>query len=509
MSKPIRFGSAISAIVVASMLAGCATSQVKTGFGGKAADVDVGVATRALAAFNSNDIPMAIDLGERAVAKDPQDAGFRALLGNAYFAGGRFASAESAYKDSLTIYSNQPQVVLKLALVEIALGKSAQAVSFLDAGRSVLDPADYGLALALAGHAGEAIPVLDAAARQPGADSRVRQNLALAHALAGEWTDARTIAAQDVPVDQLDARIQQWMQLAKPGKPADQVAALVGVKPAAIDQGQPIRLALRSAETRLAEAAQPVPVSAPQPVARPASAPAPQAVAQLVPAPAPKQVAQAAPPPAPAPKPLILKLFPAPVLPAVVALAPIAPPAVPSFTEAVAVAAPAPVVIPAVAPAPEHKAAPKPVLAEAASPAPVTLAMIAAAAPEAPAAFAMFMPKKAPTAAKAAKPRHVPAALARPHLRRGDSVMQLGAYRTPAQVSQAWAKLTQRYPALRAYLPLRARFDSPKGTFWRLSVQGFDSEREAVLRCRVLKNRGGNCFVRDFAGDMPVQIASR
>jgi hypothetical protein len=201
------------------------------------------------------------------------------------------------------------------------------------------------------------------------------------------------------------------------------------------------------------------------------------------------------------------------VPPTVVALAPIAPPAVPSFAEAVAIAAPAPVAIPAVAPAPERKATPKPVLAEAPSPAPVTLAMIAAAAPEAPAAFAMFMPKKAPApapaAAKAAKPRHVPAALVRPNLRHGDSVMQLGAYRTPAQVSQAWAKLTQRYPALRAYLPLRARFDSSKGTFWRLSVQGFDSEREAVLRCRALKNRGGNCFVRDFAGDMPVQIASR
>ena len=44
-------------------------------------------------------VPTAIDLAERAVAKTPDDAGFRALLGNAYFAGGRFASAEAAYKD--------------------------------------------------------------------------------------------------------------------------------------------------------------------------------------------------------------------------------------------------------------------------------------------------------------------------------------------------------------------------------------------------------------------------
>lgn len=466
MSKPLRFGTAISAIVVASMLAGCAASQVKTGFGGKAADVDVGVATRALAALNSNDIPMAIELGERAVAKDPQDAGFRALLGNAYFAAGRFGSAEAAYKDSLTIYSNQPRVILKLALVQIALGKSSEAIAFLDAAKGVLDPSDYGLALALAGRPGDAVAVLDAAAREQGADARIRQNLALAHALAGDWADARAIAAQDVPVDQLDARIQQWMQLAKPGKPGAQVAALVGITPAASDPGQPIRLALNQTDTRLAEAA---------PVAAPASVMAPQPqMAQAVPV-------QAAPAPAPAP----------------------------SFVEAVAPTAPVPAMVQAVAPAPAAQPAPRPVVAQAQAPAPLTMAMIAAAAPEAPSAFAMFMPAKARPTAKPVRLHRAAAVAPRAQLRHGDSVMQLGAYRSAAQVSQAWSRLTQRYPALRGYFPLRARFDSPKGTFWRLSVQGFENEREAVLRCRALKDRGGNCFVRDFAGDRPVQIASR
>jgi Flp pilus assembly protein TadD len=482
MSKPIRFGSAVSAIIVASMLGACATPQVKTGFGGKAEDVDVGVATRALAALNSNNIPMAIALGERAVAKDPHDAGFRTLLGNAYFAAGRFWSAEAAYKDSLTIYSNQPQVVLKLALVETALGKNDQAVSFLEAARTVLDPSDYGLALALAGRPADAVVVLDAAARLPGADARVRQNLALAHALAGDWTEARTIAAQDVPAGQLDARIEQWMQLAKPARPGDQVAALVGVTPAAVDQGQPIRLALRQPETRLAEAA-------------PVSDPAPVAAAQPAPAPQPRW-AEVAPPPPPAPAA-----------------------AAPQFVEAVAPSAPVPQVVQAIAPAAKPAPERAPVIAEASapapkpavvelSPAPVTMAMVAPS-PAAPAAFVPFMPAKAPRAVKAIKPHRAAAVAPRPRLRQGDSVMQLGAYRSPAQVSQAWARLTQRYPALRAYLPLRARFDSPKGTFWRLSVQGFESERDAVLRCRTLKTRGGQCFVRDFAGDAPVQIASR
>src|SRR6476661_7798148 len=177
MSKPVRFGSALSLIALASVVSGCATSSTNVqtaGFGGKA-NGEIGLATRAMAALNSNNIPAAIDFAERAVARTPNDAGFRALLGSAYFAGGRFKSAEGAYKDSLSLYSNQPQVVLKLALVEIALGKNNEALAFLDAGRDVLDAADYGLAVALAGRPADAIQVLEAAAREGGADSRIRQ----------------------------------------------------------------------------------------------------------------------------------------------------------------------------------------------------------------------------------------------------------------------------------------------------------------------------------------------
>jgi hypothetical protein len=88
-------------------------------------------------------------------------------------------------------------------------------------------------------------------------------------------------------------------------------------------------------------------------------------------------------------------------------------------------------------------------------------------------------------------------------------VLQLGAYRTPQNVNAAWKQLTDRYPALRAYLPVRARYVSSKGVFWRLSIQGFDSQREAVARCNKLRGRGGSCFVRNFAGDTPVQYAAR
>jgi len=137
-------------------------------------------------------------------------------------------------------------------------------------------------------------------------------------------------------------------------------------------------------------------------------------------------------------------------------------------------------------------------------------AMAAAAAPEAPAAFAAFAPKfvqaKPAKLRKAAAPARKPTALQRG---KSTTVVQLGAYRSPEYVAAAWNTLAKRHPTLNGYLPMRARFDSPKGTFWRLSIQGFDSQREAILRCQDLKSHGAGCFVRNVAGDAPVQIAAR
>src|SRR5437763_16330940 len=165
MNKPLRSSSAASIVVLASILAGCAAPQAKggesPGMGGKVGDV--GLATRAQIALNSHKVPEAIQLAEQAVAKAPTDAGFRGLLGNAYFAGGRFRSAETAFKDSLSLYPNQAQVMLKLALVQTALGKKDQAIATLNEDGPALGEINYGLALAIAGCVGEAIGVVWAA----------------------------------------------------------------------------------------------------------------------------------------------------------------------------------------------------------------------------------------------------------------------------------------------------------------------------------------------------------
>jgi cell division septation protein DedD len=96
-------------------------------------------------------------------------------------------------------------------------------------------------------------------------------------------------------------------------------------------------------------------------------------------------------------------------------------------------------------------------------------------------------------------------------LSRGNSgvVVQLGAYSNAGRVLVAWNTKAHKFRSLAAYTPMSARFSSPKGTFYRLSVKGFGSVNEAAALCSTLRHSGTSCFVRNVAGDTPVQIASR
>ena len=475
MDKPLRFAPTLTAIALASVIAGCATPQAsnRMASAGKDGGSKVGLAMRALGALHANDFASAVSFGEQAVENSPNDASFRALLGNAYFGAGRFASAEAAYRDALSLHANQPQVVLKLALVQIAQGKNGQALTFLNQARNMLEPADFGLAVALAGQPRDAVNVLEAAARQVGADARVRQNLALAHAMTGDWTAARNVASQDLSADLVDARIQEWMAFAKPSAAYDQVAALTGVRPVAADPGQPTRLALNAAANQVAQVAPASPAAA-APVTTPASQPEP--------------VAQYYAPEANAP---VVQYVPDYQPPAERA---------PALQAAQAAAAPV------AAPAPETAAPELPGASK-------LIAAAAQAVAEAPAALAEmvgFTPKATPKRQKSAAVR---AALRRASLPRAtgnsSAVVQLGAYGSPARVAVAWNEAARRYAALRGYAPVSARFNSPKGLVYRLSVKGFGSASQAKNLCQSLRRAGGECFVRSVAGDAPVQLASR
>jgi cell division septation protein DedD len=120
--------------------------------------------------------------------------------------------------------------------------------------------------------------------------------------------------------------------------------------------------------------------------------------------------------------------------------------------------------------------------------------------------FAYVVPHHAKAVAKPAKRPVVQASF-----RRGTSpaVVQLGAYQSPERVLAAWNGAARKYGALKAFRPMSARFASPKGTFYRLAVHGFQSDDEARNLCMSLRRQGGKCFVRNAAGDAPVNIASR
>lgn len=219
------------------------------------------------------DTTNAVAAAEASVFAAPTVSANRAQLGRAYLQAGRFTSAEAAFADTLSIDPTDGASALKLALVKVALGKGPAARDVLEANRNRIGGADYGLAVALSGDVTSGVGILEAVTRAPGADSKARQNLALAYALQGKWVNARVMAVQDLAPADADARIVEWMNFVRPGAAHDQVAALLGVTPAAVDLGQPTRLAFARnvAPVALAEISTAVEVA-------PAPAPAPATV---------------------------------------------------------------------------------------------------------------------------------------------------------------------------------------------------------------------------------------
>lgn len=414
---------------------------------------------QAQTAARNADLSGALRFAERAVELSPRDAGYRMLLADLYLKNGRFLSAEQAFGDVLMLDETNSRATLSLALAQVAQGKSRDAIERLDKVASAV-PADAGLAYALAGQPQRAIQLLEQVARRPEATARVRQNLALAHAIAGDWQKARITASQDLSGDEVAARMEQWASFADPAKAHLQVATLLGTSPVQ-DGGQPTHLAL-------------APAAPDAPVHAEAEAPAPMADA-------PVRVAEAS--------------------------APIVPPAAAAPTsnkEANAYSAPEHgdafamrsaiemVDIPASNSGRAASQVPNVQLAAAVtnlvkSPEPILKAVTATAPVRA------FVPVKAARKARSGQ---------------GRFVVQIGAYRSAAQVEKAWSQAIRRYRF--ANEPMSTKVSIPgKGVFHRLAVSGFHNPADAARACQAIRGKGGMCFVRANAGDSPVQWASR
>ena len=254
MKRTAFFKFAASSFILGATMAGCAS----TGSGTNRAALGAGqagkLAANAERALAQDEGGKAVLSAEAAVSASPNDAQYRSLLGQAYLSDGRFASAETAFEDAMSLGQTDARTVIGLAMVRIAGGRNSAAHDLLSEHMDVVPAADYGLAMALAGDTDEGLRILRAEARQPDASAKVRQNLAYTLALAGQWREAKLIASQDLSPADAGKRVGEWAVLARPGAKAQQVAHLMGVTPQA-DPGQPVALALKSAPVPVETAA--------------------------------------------------------------------------------------------------------------------------------------------------------------------------------------------------------------------------------------------------------------
>lgn len=397
-------------------------------------------AAQAQAAIAKGKGDKAVSLAEAAVLADPRNGDSRALLGAAYIEAGRFASAATALNDAMQLGDTSGRTVLTYALTLSALGRYADAQTLLARYERNLDAADYGLAITLAGSPQQGIEALSNALRYGENTPKLRQNLAYAFALKGDWRSARLIAAQDLGADKIDARLSEWAQMAMPEMAVQRVAALLGVT-AKSDAGQPVELALANFRTTEQLAA--------------------EAMTQDV---APAAVAT----PAPGAE-----------------LAAAEPFELPSAAEV----APEPVVV---------------ARAETETPAPVAVSSTPAAPrivlPRPVATVAVAAPKPARARPVAAKPSTAfQAAFVR---RPGVYSVQLGSYSSLAFANDAWTRFQKRHPELKGADRVVTKASVNGKTFYRVAAAGFARDSAASF-CAGVRKSGGGCLAYATARVLP------
>jgi Flp pilus assembly protein TadD len=426
-----------SSLIVGSSMVACSGTQTQHP-ATLAAQPGVPTANEVEKALGSKDFGRALLVAEQLVEASPREAANRTLLGRAYLANGRFASARTAFEDAMTLGANDPRTIISLALVRTGLDDARGARDLLSDHIADLPAADYGLAMAISGNAEEGVRALLEAAHQPDADAKTRQNLAYALALSGNWGQARLLAGQDLDGSQVQQRMTQWAATAESTALPRRVAALVGVAPRVDDSGLPERLALSRSEPGKLAALAPLPVA-------PAVATA-NATAKETPAAQPVAVAHNDAPPAPAIK--------------TVAAAQVQ--ALPTAATPVA-AAPA---------APRTNAAP------AAAPKPARHIADAVTATRAKAAQTTAMIDSAPAKGSS------------------DWVVQVGAVDDARYVDASWKQARTSAYEQQGYRKVTGTITINGQTWHRLALGGFADRNAAVALCGKLQAQGKSCFVR-------------
>lgn len=123
---------------------------------------------------------------------------------------GRFSEAAEVLQNAHTPARPDWRVLSAQGAVADQLGNHAQAQGFYEAALKIRpdDPvvlSNLGLSYMLARQLPEAEATLRLASGQPGADARVRQNLALVLGLQGKFADAEAVSRQDLSPEEAAA----------------------------------------------------------------------------------------------------------------------------------------------------------------------------------------------------------------------------------------------------------------------------------------------------------------
>lgn len=443
-------------ITMATMLAGTMLTGCATAGGGARADVAAARAETALAKGNHSS---AVKNAEAAVAGDPRNAAYRAMLGSAYLNAGRFSSAATSFDDAMDLGDNSPRTALSLALALMGQGKMRESAALLNDWEQDIATADLGLALALAGQPERGIHLMSNAIRGGDNTPKMRQNLAYAYALSGRWREARLMAQQDIPADEVGHRIQEWAEMARPEAWQLRIATMLDVPAGVADAGQPATLALANSpamEQLVAEASS----------AAPESAPAAPQLAELPPLSPPAAMAAAA-PIAPSGPTVAIDSYAAPS-----AGRPT------DFQTAFATTGP-------------------------------SGGSLAAVTQDAV--------RFATTPAVAATPaRHgVQPAAAKPAPRAdGSHMVQLGSFGSEQGARRAWGIYVKNHPELAGHQMVITKAMVKGKTYWRVAAAGF-GRGDATSMCGKVKARGAGCFAYASSRALPgavntgVQLARR
>ncbi len=180
--------------------------QLGTRFDSHPDDKVIGLAyARALKALTQ--YAQAVAVLQRIAVKHPKDLDVLAAYGKALADAGRLQEAAEVLGRAHTPERPNWSVLSAQGSVADQLGDHAQAQSYYTAALKIVPNqpqvlSNLGLSYALVRQMPNAEATLRTAADQPGADMRVRQNLALVLALQGKFSEAEDISRRDLaPID--------------------------------------------------------------------------------------------------------------------------------------------------------------------------------------------------------------------------------------------------------------------------------------------------------------------